>query len=152
MYEKAFVEVLEVIDHMENEMTNKIPSEVMSAIMNNADEDYKFIYDDTKSLEEQNISEDARIIISLLFIKYIADENERTEINKLIDENEKKLYDVFKKDEGKKILKTEEIKVEELQEENILKNINETVQMVKKEDKWYTKILNYIKNIFSKNN
>ena len=33
MYEKAFVEVLEVIDHMENEMTKQIPSEVMKAIM-----------------------------------------------------------------------------------------------------------------------
>ena len=150
MYEKAFVEVLEVIDHMENEMTKQIPSEVMKAIMNNADKDYKYTYDESKSLSEQKISEDAQIILSVLFVKYIANDEEKSEIENLVTENEKKLYDVFKKPEAKKSIQAEEIKVENLNEEKILEDINESVQLVKKSDKWYTKIIDFIKNIFSK--
>lgn len=150
MYEKAFVEVLEVIDHMENEMTKEIPADVIKAIMNNADKDYKFEYDETKDLAGQKLSEDAQIILSVLFVKYIANSNEKEEIENLIKENEKKLYDVFKKPEVKKTLQTEEVKVEETSEEKIIEEINETVQLVKKSDKWYSKILDFIKNIFSK--
>lgn len=150
MYEKAFVEVLEVIDHMESNMTKQIPAEVIKAIMNNADKDYKYTYDESKGLSEQKISEDAQVILSVLFVKYIANDKEKSEIENLITENEKKLYDVFKKPEHKKSIQTEEIKVEELNEEKIIEEINESVQLVKKSDKWYTKIIDFIKNIFSK--
>lgn len=150
MYEKAFVEVLEVIDHMESNMTKQIPAEVIKAIMNNADKDYKYTYDESKGLSEQKISEDAQVILSVLFVKYIANDKEKSEIENLITKNEKKLYDVFKKPEAKKSIQTEEIKVEELNEEKIIEEINESVQLVKKSDKWYTKIIDFIKNIFSK--
>jgi len=150
MYEKAFVEVLEVIDHMESNMTKQIPAEVIKAIMNNADKDYKYTYDESKGLSEQKISEDAQVILSVLFVKYIANDKEKSEIENLITENEKKLYDVFKKPEPKKSIQAEEIKVEELNEEKIIEEINESVQLVKKSDKWYTKIIDFIKNIFSK--
>lgn len=150
MYEKAFVEVLEVIDHMESNMTKQIPAEVIKAIMNNADKDYKYTYDESKVLSEQKISEDAQVILSVLFVKYIANDKEKSEIENLITENEKKLYDVFKKPEPKKSIQAEEIKVEELNEEKIIEEINESVQLVKKSDKWYTKIIDFIKNIFSK--
>jgi hypothetical protein len=150
MYEKAFVEVLEVIDHMESNMTKQIPAEVIKAIMSNADKDYKYAYDESKGLSEQKISEDAQVILSVLFVKYIANDKEKSEIENLITENEKKLYDVFKKPEPKKSIQAEEIKVEELNEEKIIEEINESVQLVKKSDKWYTKIIDFIKNIFSK--
>jgi hypothetical protein len=150
MYEKAFVEVLEVIDHMESNMTKQIPAEVIKAIMSNADKDYKYTYDESKGLSEQKISEDAQVILSVLFVKYIANDKEKSEIENLITENEKKLYDVFKKPEPKKSIQAEEIKVEELNEEKIIEEINESVQLVKKSDKWYTKIIDFIKNIFSK--
>ena len=85
-----------------------------------------------------------------MFVKYIANDEEKSEIENLVTENEKKLYDVFKKPESKKSIQAEEIKVENLNEEKILEDINESVQLVKKSDKWYTKIIDFIKNIFSK--
>ena len=97
MYEKDIVEVLEVIDHMESEMTRKIPSDVLLSLMKNRDLNYEFSYDEEKDFSEQNISLNAKTILAIIFIKYIATAEEKQKIKELMKQNDEQLNDIFNK-------------------------------------------------------
>ena len=85
MYEKAIVEVLEVIDHMEPDVTRKIPPEVIKALIQRMDAKYNFVYDESKNLSEQNLSADAQTLLATIFIKYLATPEEKKQFKELIN-------------------------------------------------------------------
>ena len=69
MYEKAIVEVLEVIDHMEPDVTRKIPPEVIKALIQRMDAKYNFVYDESKNLLiDIKLNEETKEIIENEFI------------------------------------------------------------------------------------
>ncbi len=92
--------------------------------------------DSNKKLRDQNISEECKDLISLIYYNYIADENEKKEILKIWNNNERiyqkdlneiyKVDKIFEKKEGKKIAKTE---LPIIYKENIFKKI---IKFIKK--------------------
>lgn len=62
-----------------------------------ADSEADFYIDAEKSLNEQDISEESKDLISLIYYNYIADENEKREILKSWDFNEKKYQEELRK-------------------------------------------------------
>jgi hypothetical protein len=70
MSNKAFTEVNEIIAHMPDEYVKKIPANFMKMIIENMDCDYHFNYDVSKDYKDQDISDEAHQIMTLLYIRY----------------------------------------------------------------------------------
>lgn len=142
-YPKAYVEVLEIINSLSAEEYSKIPEEEIEFFERNKDENYSFTFDETKSLNEQDFSSEAKAIIVLLFQKYFATEEENERINNLLDENEKRHQEELReKYNPDNLFKKEEIVKEEVKEEKLPAEI--------KKESFIQRVINKIKNLFSK--
>ena len=156
-YSIAYSEVLEILKHISKEDYEKIPKSKIELYKTNANKDYVFNYNPTKTLDEQNVSKIAKGIIAILFRDYWATPEQREKIIRKqnndriqikIEKTKKYNPDVFKKNNDK-----EEGKKYDLDAFNTNNN-NEEVKnksLVKVEKtKWYEKVLVFIRNIFSK--
>ena len=141
---RAYVEVLETIKHMDSKLVKKIPQKLIQFFEDHKDVNYQFKFDENIELENQKISIEAGSILAMLMLNYIANEQEKNEINNILAENEKKYeeelrekynpYNLFKKKENE-----QEEKVEEQHSLMVVEN-----------KPWYKKIFEKIKNIFKK--
>lgn len=138
-YSIAYSEVLEILKHISQEDYEKIPKSKIELYKENANKDYVFNYNPTKTLNEQNVSKIAKGIIAILFRDYWATPEQREKIIKKqnndriqIEKEKTKKYnpDVFKS-KNKEEVKTK-----------ALVNVEKS--------KWYEKFFAFIKNIFGK--
>lgn len=79
-YANAYSEVLEIIKHISQEDYNKIPKDKITLFETNNNKNYKFNYDINKTLDEQNVSKEAKTIIAILFRDYWATDVQRKKI------------------------------------------------------------------------
>ena len=141
-YAIAYSEVLEILKYIPLEDYNKIPKTKIELFKTNANNDYTFNYDPSKTLEEQNVSNITKGIIILLFRDYWATEIQR---NKIIA---KQNYDRMKLEEKK--YNPDNIFI------NHYKNPftdntenNQELALIKTNNmKWYKKIWKLIKDFF----
>lgn len=138
-YSIAYSEVLEILKHISQEDYEKIPKSKIELYKENANKNYVFNYNPTKTLNEQNVSKIAKGIIAILFRDYWATPEQREKIIKKqnndriqIEKEKTKKYnpDVFKS-KNKEEAKTK-----------ALVNVEKS--------KWYEKFFTFIKNIFGK--
>lgn len=139
-YKKVFSEVIYILSFMEREMYEKIPLELIEYMEDNCDIDHNIEFDSKKSLEEQDIQEETKIVIATIYIDYIATQSEKKKIEQevnigfYIDESEKIGFDP---------------KIFNNRIDEAIKNTNIEIEnaLVKKE-KWFEKMLNKMKKIF----
>ena len=82
-------ETVMVLKYFEEKFTSKIPSKFILLLNRLAQESNIDVYiDKGKKLNEQNISEECKDLISLMYYSYIADETEKEEIGKIWRQNE----------------------------------------------------------------
>ena len=82
-------ETVIVLEHLNNDILKKIPDKFMKPLKDLAQESKHTIQIDiNKSLEEQNISEETKDLIALIYYIYIADKNEKKEIIDLWNKND----------------------------------------------------------------
>ena len=123
----------------------KIPKDIILHYEKNANNNYNFKYDITRSLDEQNVSKTAKTIIAIFFRDYWATPEQR---NKILNyekyenikeeeaKNEKyKIDDMFKKNEDKLI-------------KNTKLNNEKNMPIIPKKQKLYKKIFEKILNFF----
>lgn len=138
MYEKALREVNEVLENVDEKYTKQISSEFINMMIKNMDLSYDFKYDITKPLEEQNLSEEAKTILSIIYLRYFCDKDERLEIIKEMKENdlefEKNLKEKYNSD--KIFDKKDNVKIEA------------ELPIIPK--KWYQKIFEKLKKFFKR--
>ena len=79
-YANAYSEVLEILNYISKEDYNKIPENMIELFKENNNKNYKFKYDSSKTLDEQNVSKKAKTIIAILFRDYWATEKQREKI------------------------------------------------------------------------
>lgn len=139
---KAISEVIDVLKHSEIEVTQKIPKKFIEFIMNNSDSGYIPNIDYTKENWENDIEEDARALLALIYRDYIMSEEEKKEA---LEEERKKEIEIEEKYSSDNLFK---------KKSNIENNQDEPMQdiqkslMVVKEEKWYNKVINKIKELF----
>lgn len=140
-------EAIAILENTEISLVAKVPLKILEMLQSKADQANKKVeLDYTKSYSEQNISEEAKGIITLIYRQYWCTESERKELDK-------------------KLLENEEIKKRErYNPDNIFKNVDEdnkydTISKEYSEEKsltvtenlkWYQKIINKIKSFFNK--
>lgn len=138
-YKIAYSEVLEILKYISKEEFNKVPQNMLEMFKANASNNNEFVYNPSKTLQEQNVSETARTIIAILFRDYWATENQKEKI--LTKQN----YDREKIKE--EMYNTNNIfqKHNTQQKENCI--INE-VPMIEYKESIFTKIKNWFKRTF----
>ncbi len=98
---KAFSEVYDVINHMEEDMRNKIPTEFINFIKENRDLSYNIKIDYSQGIVNQNLIHETKVLLSLIYRDYICDEEKKKILieqdNKILnkqDEYLRKKYEI----------------------------------------------------------
>ena len=85
-----YKEVFMVLSNFNDDVIKKIPNSLFDKIIKlSADSKVEVNIDVNKNIEEQNISEESKNMLSLIYYKYIANNNEKKELIKLWEFNDK---------------------------------------------------------------
>lgn len=143
VYANAYKEVLIVISNLVKEDYEKIPKEYIKFLKENCNNEYEFIYDTSKSFNEQELLDDTKYILFGLFEKYGATEIQKAKINAYkinyrnqLEKQRIKKYnsnDIFKNEQGKNI------------EENVI-----PTEMIVYKENIFKKLIKRIKRFFHK--
>ena len=142
-YKKAHVELYEIIRHLTDGEKERIPKAFVESLKNNIDDNYTFQLDEKKTIFEQNLMIETKALLIQMYKKYLAPKNEKelwNSYNRIcldrIDKNKKEKYnpDNLYKKKQKVIQQNEEIQS------------NLPVEI--KKEKFYEKIINFLKKIF----
>ena len=141
-YANAYSEVVEILKHISEEDYNKIPKDKLEFYKTNANKNYVFTYNPSKTLSEQNVSKIAKGTIALLFRDYWATEAQREKI--IAKQN----YDRQKLEEEKREKYNVNVFNKE-QEEKTLEDTGEKVlAVIPYKESVFKKFINFIKRIF----
>jgi hypothetical protein len=95
----AYTQVLEILNYIRIEDYYKVPKELICALEANKDNETNFKYNKEKDFLDQNVSQEAKLILAVFFKRYWATDGQKEkiriyEINKLseIEEEKKKIY------------------------------------------------------------
>ena len=151
-YTNAYVEVLEVLKQLNKEDFSKIPKEYIMYLEENSNKYFSFRYDLSKPLKDQNISENAKLILFFLFEKFGANEKQKKKINdfkaNIIAQNEKEKAEKYNYDDLFKKRNHQNRGIQE-NEQNKIENVNNKL-VIQNNTNIFLKIINYIKNIFKR--
>ena len=86
-YAKAYTEVIEILKHIPKEEYDKIPETEIQFYENNCDKNYKYVYDENKTIKEQPISREANAVIISIYMNYFANEKQKGIINEILKQN-----------------------------------------------------------------
>ncbi len=139
-YDKAYYEVIEVLNYIPLADYNKIPKKYIRFMEENCDENGTFVYNIALPFEKQNISETAKNILGMIFRLFIVNQDKKNELNnkdkesQRLKELEKQMRynpdNLFKRNNKNK------------------KEVKENVALVEEKNSIIKKIWNKIKNIF----
>ena len=168
-YAKAYTEVIEILKHIPKEEYDKIPETEIQFYENNCDKNYKYVYDENKTIKEQPISREANAVIISIYMNYFANEKQKGIINEILKqnsitaENEKKeKYDtnnIFSKENNINSNNTNNqnnsengSSIEDSSNENDKKDTSENlpIEINDKKENFIKKIINKIKKMFVK--
>ncbi len=144
-YERAYSEVLEILKYVPIEDYNKIPKEQIKLFKKYATTDSTFIYNPSKTLDENKVSKITKGIIAILYRNYWATDEQRKKIitwqnleRQRIENKKRELYNpdnIFRKQDKNYSI-------------DIVEN-NQELSLTKTDNiKWYKRICKLIKNFF----
>ncbi len=142
----AYKEVYTILQDLNEEEYNKIPSEIIETIKENSNEEYEFVLNNELELKEQLLLPETKAILFNLFRDYLSTPVQKEKIIKMQSEERKKVEEKKKQNYANvDIFKTNKYKdVEE-------KTNNQELQPVQiKKEGFFRKIINKIKLFFKK--
>ena len=153
-YANAYTEVLDILKYISKEDYEKIPKSKIKVFEENSNKNYNFTYDENKTLDEQNVSEITKVIIAILFRDYWATKEQRYIIIKkqqeIKDQKQKELMAKFEQNKNisEKDLKKVDV-ASDLDLDIDYKSLGANVQLYKKEEGFFEKLVNKIKGFFN---
>lgn len=150
---EAYVEVLEILKHMDKREVAKVPLDLREFFERNASKEYKFYIDTSKPLEEQSLKENTINILAMLNINYwCKDEEHKQKLLKEYRKNDLKHQEELRNKYNVDNLFRRERKVISFSEEGNINSVN--IPQKYEKTKWYQKTYNiifkFIKSIFNK--
>lgn len=139
-YTKALAELKVILENSEDSIIKKIPKTFIMFVEENYDKDYSCKITPNISINDQNILDETKYLIALIYRSYLCSENERKEYDKILLENEinyqNEIYEKYDINvfNGKK-------KESEIEEKTDL-------YVVKKRENIFKIIINRVKKIF----
>ena len=111
-YANAYTEVLDILKYISKEDYEKIPKSKIKVFEENSNKNYSFKYDVDKTLEEQNVSEIAKMIIAILCRDYwITNEQRYIIIKKQREAREEQERQIRERIEQNRQIKEDSLKV-----------------------------------------
>ena len=149
-YREASVDVLDILSHMSSSEQEKVSRKFVEFLKDNSSEDYVSNLDYTKSLDQMELSEEARGLIAIMYRNYWCTAEEKQALDAKFIENEMKrqeeLRERFNPDNvfgsSSKSESSEKIESNSSEETSIIN--------VEKKEGIISKIINFIKGLFSK--
>ena len=144
-YEMAYVEVLAVLrNYLSSEEFSKIPQEKIDFFEKYKDKNYIFELNKELPIEKQNISKKANAILVILYRDYFADDNQKKILKKILELNDKvqAKEDPITNEKYNIIYKNKNIK--DNPKDDINKEEYSLIEL--KHEKWYKRLLLFIKN------
>lgn len=141
-YEKCLVQVYEILNRLDDEEIIKIPESVIKNIEEKKDKNYTWLYDETKSLVEQDIDRKTVAILSYINMEYLLNEEEKESLKEMHDGNEERLFPKVGVVNFSKPISA--YKIEE--------NANATSLVDTKEPKWYQKVWDLFRQLLKNKN
>lgn len=86
---KSYTEILEIIKYLPLNEYKKIPKEQIEFYENNKDPLYKFQYNPSKPLNEQNVLRETKALIVMLFRDALATETQKEKLKNILEQNER---------------------------------------------------------------
>ncbi len=144
---EAYVEVIEILKHMDKKYVEKIPKKLRNFFEKNCSKDYVFNLNTNKPLIEQNLKIKTLAILAMLNLNYWceSEEHKKELISRYNDNEQKYQQELREKYNPDNIFKNND-KKNSIQEE-IIEN---EVALVEYKESIFKKIINKIKSIFRK--
>ena len=133
-YSEAAVEVLDILNHTDEKMVQKIPSKFIEFLKENRSKEYVSNLDHSKRINTE-------ALLGLIYLKYWADEEGKKKFEQKIKENEEFLANELNNDFNKEIFENKDVETTSEAEKTNLPKEYEHVGIV-------SKIINIIKRIF----
>lgn len=150
-YANAYTEVLDILRYISKEDYEKIPKSKIKVFEENSNKNYSFKYDIDKTLEEQNVSEIAKMIIAILCRDYWTTNEQRYIIIKkqreAREEQERQIREII---EQNRQIKEDSLKVIDVSSDLDLDldYARGTNLEIYKEENIFKRIISKIKEIF----
>lgn len=155
-YSEAAVEVLDILNHMEKDDYDKVPSKFIKMLEESASKDYVCELDYSKRLIEMELSEETKALLGVMFRNYWCSEEKRAAYENKISENERKFQEELReKYNPDNIFASSHTNSSEESSSNtneeVSSNVSEEMGMIEVEEKSiFKRILNKIISIFKK--
>ena len=143
-YSEALSEIDDIFEHLDIELLNKIPQKFKNFVSSNKSKTYKPNLDHSKKINEINLREKTKEILSVIYMNFLCDDAQKSEYIKKLRENSiKKERELQAKYSPNDIFQNnrKDIQIEQ----NILSS---TVAMIEHKNNLFTKIINKIKSLF----
>ena len=141
-------EVLTVLSMCEEELIEKIPVEIFEKLKDSAaDSNIEVFINADKELLDQNISQESKDLIALIYIQYVANEKEKVELQKILNENEKQYKENLKQSEIANVLFNEK-REESLTADETKEKSNNMIEEYR--ESFWSKIKLFISKIFKR--
>jgi len=134
-YSEAIVEVLDILDNSDDTICEKIPDKLIEFWQRNKSSIYKPKLDHSKPLNEMNLKEKTKDIITMIYLNYLCDESEKEIAKGIIKENEEN-YQIMLR--------------EKYDPDNVFKNRNKEEKIGSQESINTLAIIKYKESIFNK--
>lgn len=145
----AFKESNEILNNIvPEEYVSKIPKKFRSILMEFEDKDYVFQVDLDKDIDEQNITEKTKDLITVIYRNYWCNDEERKALDMILTENERRYQEELSKKYNPDNLFKKKEHLNNIQENNTYENNLETSLVEIKELNFFQKIFDKIKNLF----
>ena len=145
-YRNTLFEVSEILKILDNSLVAKIPEKIKQEIETNKAQNYNFVYDLSKGIDEQKMLKTTEKYLTMLFLRYWCTEEEKTEVLESMNENEKKYQaELRKKYNPDKIFENKKEIILNVEEP---KNEHENVEMTVYKENIFVRIFKFIKNVF----
>ena len=143
-YSEAIVEVLEILQYSDDNIIEKIPKKLIEFWQKNKSTTYKPNLDHSKSINEMDLKKKTKSIISMIYLNYLCDGEEKNNIRLILKDNEEKYQqELMEKYNSDNIFKKHNQK-QELAENVVATNMT----MVEYKEPLFKKIINAIKRFF----
>lgn len=139
-FSEGISETLDILNHLDKVYTDKIPEKFKNFLDKNKSSSYIPKLDHSKKINEMNLKESTKDILTTIYIKYWATAEERSKYTKLLIENEKKYQEELRKKYNiDDLFKNKKTKVE---------TVENAVAMIEFKKSILTKIKSWFKRIF----
>ena len=142
-YSKSLVEVEEILNYLSIEDYKKIPEKVFEILNKNKDPNYIWKYDESKRLNEQNLSNDTIAILSYINLEYLLNDKQKLFMENVLKENE-----IHEENLKREIYNTDTLFKKKNKNSFEYTNYNQNLPVEVKKEGLFTKIYKFLKSLF----